>query len=63
MANGRMVMNMQGFYRMIAFGVILFYVAIVLVIFRFALIVRLVPKKVKIPVMNGSLERIRAWLR
>jgi len=58
-----MVMNMQGFYRMIAFGVILFYMSIMLVIFRFAHIVRLVPMKVKIPAVNRSLERIKTWLR
>jgi hypothetical protein len=32
--NGKRVMDMQLFYRTIAFGIILFYVAIVLTIFR-----------------------------
>jgi hypothetical protein len=35
---------------MVALGVILYYVAVVLVIFRLALMARLIPKKVKISV-------------
>lgn len=42
---------------MIAFGVIVVYVAIALVIFTFALIVRRVLTEVKIPAVNGPLER------
>ena len=48
---------MLGFFRTIAFGVILLYLAIVLGIFTFALIVRRVLSEVKIPVVNGPPER------
>jgi hypothetical protein len=59
----RMVMNMKGFYPLIAFGAISFYIAVGLVIFTYAITIRLLPTKVKIPVVSRSLERIRAWLR
>ena len=56
MANGRIVENMQRFYRMIALGVSVFYLAIVLVPFTIVLIVRRVLTEVEIPV-NGPLEQ------
>ena len=56
MANGRVVENLQRFYRMAALGVSVFYVAIVLVLFTVVLIARRVLAEVKIPV-NGPLER------
>ena len=40
-------MNMHGLYPIVAFGVILFYLAVVLVIFMYALTIRLVPAKKK----------------
>ncbi|MBI3611311.1 MAG: hypothetical protein HY204_11520 [Nitrospirae bacterium] len=54
---------MQGFYPIIAFGVILFYMAVVLVIFMYALMIRLLPMQAKIPVVSGSLKRFKAWFR
>lgn len=63
MSDGRMVIKMQGFYPIIAFGVILFYMAVVLVIFMYALMIRLLPMQAKIPVVSGSLKRFKAWFR
>ncbi|MBI3995490.1 MAG: hypothetical protein HY349_05900 [Nitrospirae bacterium] len=53
---------MKGFYPLIAFGVISFYITVALVIFAYALMVRLVPTKDKIPIVIRSVERIRTWL-
>ena len=61
--NERRVMNMKGFYPLIAFGMISFYIAVGLVIFTYAITIRLLPAKVKIPVVGRSLEKIRVWLR
>jgi len=48
MAKGRMVKNMHGFYRAIAFGVfVVLYMAIVLVIKTYAIAIRLFPMKAK----------------
>jgi hypothetical protein len=55
MANGRLVENIQKFYRMAAFGISMFYVAIVLVPFTLVLIVRRVLTEVEIPV-SGLLQ-------
>lgn len=59
----RVVMNMQGFHPIIAFGVILLYTAVLLVILTCAIAIRLLPMKARIPVVSGSLEKIRTWLR
>jgi len=48
---------MQDFFRTIAFGVIVLYLAVVLGILTFALIVRRTMTKVKTPVVNGPPER------
>lgn len=40
-------MNLQGFYPLIVFGVILFYMAVVLFFFMYALMIRLVPAQVR----------------
>jgi len=53
---------MKAFYPLIAFGVISFYIAVGLVIFTYAIAIRLLPANVKIPVVSRSLDRIRAWL-
>ena len=61
MANGRIIENLQRFYRMAALGIIVFYVAIVLVPFTFVLIVRRVLAEVKIPAnspLDDSVSRI-----
>jgi len=53
-----MVKNMHGFYRTFAFGVfILLYAAVVLVIKTYDIAIRLLPMRVKIPVVNGPLQR------
>jgi hypothetical protein len=62
-AHERMAMNMRDFYPWIAFGLISFYIAVGLVIFAYAIAIRLLPTKVRIPVVSRSLERIRVWLR
>jgi hypothetical protein len=54
---------MKGYYPLIAFGVISFYIAVGLVIFAYAIAIRLLPAKVKIPVVSRSFEKIRVWLR
>ena len=48
---------MQGFFRTIAFGVIVLYLAVALGILTFALIVRRTLSKVKTPVVNSPPER------
>ena len=59
MVHGRAVTAIQGFYPIIAFGVILFYAAVVLVIFTYAIAVRLLPTGVEIPAGRGPLEGIK----
>jgi hypothetical protein len=54
---------MQKFYLLIAFGFILFYVAVVLLIFTYAVVTWLAPMKINHPVVSRSLERVMAWLR
>jgi len=53
---------MKGFYPLIAIGVISFYIAVGLVIFTYAIAIRLLPTKAKIPVVGHSLDKIRVWL-
>jgi hypothetical protein len=57
-----MVMNMPGFYLAIAFGFILFYMALVLVIFTYAVVNWLASTEIKNPVVSRSLEKISTWL-
>jgi hypothetical protein len=57
------VTDLKELYPIIAFGTILFYLTLVLVIFVHALVIRLPPLPVKIPVVSGALEKIRALLR
>lgn len=54
---------MKGFYPLIAIGVISFYIAVGLVIFTYAIAIRLLPTKVRIPVVSRSLEKIGVRLR
>lgn len=54
---------MEGIYPIIAFGIILFYMSVVWVVFIYAVMIRLVPVKVRIPAVNASFHKIRAWLR
>jgi len=54
---------MKGGYPFIPVGVILFYLAIGLAIFAYGIAIRLLPTKVKIPVVSCSLEKIRVRLR
>jgi len=54
MARERIVMNPQGFYSLIAIGVMVFYMAVVLFFFMFALVVRLVPAPIRIPSASRS---------
>jgi hypothetical protein len=58
-----MVVEMKGGYPFIPVGVILFYLAIGLAIFAYGIAIRLLPTKVKIPVVSCSLEKIRVRLR
>lgn len=58
MAKNRKGINMQGFYPIIVFGVILFYMSVVVMVFMYALTVRLIPARVRIPVVNGSSGRM-----
>ena len=48
---------MQGFYRTIGFGVALFYVAVALGIFTFALVIRRTMTEAKVPFVNSPTER------
>jgi len=54
---------MQGFYSLITIGVMVFYMAVVLFFFMYALMIRLVPAPVRIPSANRSSQRTfpRAW--
>jgi hypothetical protein len=54
---------MKELYPIIAFGVILFYSAIALFVFVYALVIRLPPLPARLPVVSGALEKIRALLR
>jgi hypothetical protein len=54
MAKNRKVMNMQGFSPIIVFGVILFYMSVVVMALMYAMTVRLIPAWVRFPVVNGS---------
>jgi hypothetical protein len=56
-------MKMKGFFPLIAFGLISFYIVVGLVIFTYAIAIRLFPTKVKIPVVSRSFDKIRVWLR
>jgi hypothetical protein len=63
MAQGRMVMNMKGFYSVIAISVMVFYMAVVLFFFIYAVMVRLLPTPIKVPTSNrprpGTILRTR----
>jgi hypothetical protein len=58
MAKKRKGINMQGFYPFIVFGVFLFYMSIVVMVFMYALTVRLIPARVRIPDLNGVSGRM-----
>jgi len=63
MAQGRMVMNMHGFYSMIAISIMVFYMAVLLFFFIYAVMVRLVPTPIKVVTSNrprhGTILRTR----
>ena len=57
MAKERRVMNMQGFYSWMTIGVMVIYMAVVLLFIMVALMVRLVPAPIRIPSTHRSLQR------
>jgi hypothetical protein len=56
-------MNMKGFYSVIAISVMVFYMAVVLFFFIYAVMVRLLPTPIKVPTSNrprpGTILRTR----
>jgi hypothetical protein len=54
---------MKNLYPIVAFGEISLYAAALLAIIAYTIAIRLIPMKVKSPVMGGILRKIRVWMR